>query len=82
MGASCADALAQYLTLMQWRKIFLIVGPSERDRAYAEAMRASAKKFGVKVTAEKPWTFGPLAKARGDTPTRAEAMALLLGGKR
>ncbi len=74
-----ADALAQYLTLMRWRKIFLIVGPSERDQAYAGAIRNSARKFGLKITAEKPWTFGPLAKARGDTPTRAEAMIFTRG---
>ena len=73
------DALAQYMTLMRWRKIFLIVGPSDRDKAYAEAMRNSAKKFGLKITAEKPWTFGPLMKARGDTPTRAEAMVFTRG---
>lgn len=73
------DALAQYMTLMRWRKIFLIVGPSERDRAYAEAMKNSARKFGLKITAEKPWTFGPLARARGDTPTRAEAMVFTRG---
>jgi ABC transporter substrate binding protein (PQQ-dependent alcohol dehydrogenase system) len=73
------DALAQYLTLMRWRKIFLIVGPTERDKAYAEALRNSARKFGLKITAEKPWTFGPLAKARGDTPTRAEAMVFTRG---
>ena len=42
-------------------------------------MRNSAKKFALKVTAEKPWTFGPLAKARGDTPTRAEAMVFTRG---
>ena len=73
------DALAQYLTLMRWRKIFLITGPTERDKAYAEAMKNSARKFGLKITAEKPWTFGPLAKARGDTPTRAEAMVFTRG---
>ncbi|ACB79960.1 putative exported protein of unknown function [Methylorubrum populi BJ001] len=73
------DALAQYLTLMRWRKVFLITGPTERDKAYADAMRNSARKFGLKITAEKPWTFGPLAKARGDTPTRAEAMVFTRG---
>lgn len=73
------DALAQYLTVMRWRKIFLIVGPTDADRLYADAMRSSARKFALKVTAEKPWTFGPLAKARGDTPTRAEAMVFTRG---
>ncbi len=60
-------------------KVFLIVGPTEADKAYAEAVRNSARKFGLKITAEKPWTFGPLAKARGDTPTRAEAMVFTRG---
>lgn len=73
------DALAQYMTLMRWRKVFLITGPTERDKAYAEAMKSSARKFGLKVTADKPWTFGPLMKARGDTPTRAEAMVFTRG---
>ena len=73
------DALAQYFTLMRWRKLFLIVGPAEEDKAYADALRNSARKFGLKITAEKPWTFGPLARARGDTPTRAEAMVFTRG---
>jgi len=77
--AMLTDALAQYLTLMRWRKLFLIVGPKEADGAYAETLRNSARKFGLKITAEKPWTFGPLAKARGDTPTRAEAMVFTRG---
>jgi ABC transporter substrate binding protein (PQQ-dependent alcohol dehydrogenase system) len=73
------DALAQYFTFMRWRKIFLIVGPTEADKLYAEAWRNSARKFALKITAEKPWTFGPLARARGDTPTRAEAMVFTRG---
>ena len=77
--AMLTDALAQYLTVMRWRKLFLIVGPSEADKLYADAMRHSAKKFALKITAEKPWTFGPLARARGDTPTRAEAMVFTRG---
>lgn len=73
------DALAQFFTLMRWRKMFLIVGPNDNDKLYADAFRASAKKFSLKITAEKPWTFGPLAKARGDTPTRSEAMVFTRG---
>lgn len=73
------DALAQFFTLMRWRKMFLIVGPGENDRLYADAFRNSAKKFALKINAEKPWTFGPLAKARGDTPTRSEAMVFTRG---
>lgn len=74
-----ADALAQFFTFMRWRKLFLIVGPNPADRLYAEAWKRSATKFGLKIVAEKPWTFGPLARARGDTPTRAEAMVFTRG---
>ena len=77
--AMLTDALAQYLTVMRWRKVFLIVGPTDADKAYADAVRNSARKFALKITAEKPWTFGPLAKARGDTPTRVEAMVFTRG---
>ncbi|WP_244472438.1 ABC transporter substrate-binding protein [Methylobacterium sp. Leaf108] len=73
------DALAQFFTLMRWRKMFLIVGPNEADGLYADAFRKSAKKFSLKINSEKPWTFGPLARARGDTPTRAEAMVFTRG---
>ncbi|HEV7438420.1 MAG TPA: ABC transporter substrate-binding protein [Methylobacterium sp.] len=73
------DALAQFLTFMRWRKLFLIVGPNEADKLYAEAWKNSARKFALKIQAEKPWTFGPLAKARGDTPTRSEAMVFTRG---
>ncbi|GJD32735.1 hypothetical protein PMNALOAF_4012 [Methylobacterium adhaesivum] len=73
------DALAQFFTLMRWRKMFLITGPQDNDRLYAEAFKNSARKFNLKITAEKPWTFGPLAKARGDTPTRSEAMVFTRG---
>lgn len=73
------DALAQFFTFMRWRKLFLIVGPNPADRLYADAWKRSATKFGLKIVAEKPWTFGPLARARGDTPTRAEAMIFTRG---
>jgi ABC transporter substrate binding protein (PQQ-dependent alcohol dehydrogenase system) len=73
------DALAQFFTLMRWRKMFLIVGPQDNDRLYAEAFKNAVRKFNLKISAEKPWTFGPLAKARGDTPTRSEAMVFTRG---
>ena len=73
------DALVQFLAFMRWRKLFLIVGPQEGDRLWAEALKRSAKKFGLQISAERPWTFGPLARARGDTPTRAEALVFTRG---
>lgn len=50
-----ADALAQYLSKKRWQKWFLAIGPNAGDRLYAEAIRRSAKKFGAKIVAEKPW---------------------------
>ena len=68
------DALAQFLVSKRWANLFLIVGPKLGDQLYAEALRRSAKKFGLKVAADKPWEFGALARARGDSITRSEAL--------
>ena len=77
--AMLADGLAQFLAFKRWRKVFLIVGPQARDKLYAEAVRRAARKFGLTITAEKPWEFGPLAKAKGDAPTQAEALVFTRG---
>jgi hypothetical protein len=42
------------------------VGPGEGDRLYAEAIRRAARKFGLRVVADKPWTHDPGAQ-RTDT---------------
>ena len=64
--AMLADALAQYLAVKRWRNIFLAVGPEEGDRLYAEAMRRAARKFGLRIVADRPWTHEPGAQ-RTDT---------------
>ncbi len=78
--AMLTDGLAQFLLTRRWQRVLLVAGPNEGDVAYADAFRASAKKFGLKIVAEKPWTFGPLAKARGDSITEAEALNFARGG--
>jgi ABC transporter substrate binding protein (PQQ-dependent alcohol dehydrogenase system) len=55
--AMVADALAQYLVRMRWRRWFLVVGKSEGDRLYAEAVRRAAKRFGAEIAVEKAWAF-------------------------
>ena len=60
--AMLADALLEYLLVKQWRNVFLVVGPTEGDRAYAAAVKRAIAKFGAKLVAEKPWTFQPGAK--------------------
>jgi len=55
--AMLADALMQYLTVKRWQHILLVSGQTDDDKAYAEAMRRSAKKFQIKIVEDKPWTF-------------------------
>ena len=64
--AMLADALLEYLMVKQWRNVFLVVGPTDGDRAYAAAVKRSIAKFGAKLVAEKPWTYQPGSK-RSDT---------------
>jgi ABC transporter substrate binding protein (PQQ-dependent alcohol dehydrogenase system) len=64
--AMLADALMQYLTVKRWTNILLVVGPDDGDKAYADAVRASARKFRIKIVQEIPWTFDPGAR-RTDT---------------
>ncbi len=51
--AILADGLAQYLIWKQWRNWFLILGSNPADKALADALRRSAKRFGAKIVAEK-----------------------------
>jgi ABC transporter substrate binding protein (PQQ-dependent alcohol dehydrogenase system) len=64
--AMLADALVQYLLAKQWKNIFLAVGPTDADRAYADAVKRSIQKFHARLAAEKPWTYQPGAR-RTDT---------------
>lgn len=77
--AMLTDALAQFLAAKRWTKLFLVVGPNGPDQLYAEALRRSAKKFGLKIVADKPWTFGPLARDRADSITRSDALVFSRG---
>ena len=63
--AMLADALAQFLVLKRWNRWFLISGANPPDKAFAEAVRNAAKKFGAKIVAEKHYTVT-------DTTTRTD----------
>jgi ABC transporter substrate binding protein (PQQ-dependent alcohol dehydrogenase system) len=52
-----ADALMQVLLAKRWTRLALIEGPSNEDAALAEAYRQAARKFGLKIVAEKRWSF-------------------------
>ncbi len=64
--AMLADALMQYLAVKRWRNVLLVQGQAEADAAYADALRRSARKFQLRIVADKPWTFEPGAQ-RTDT---------------
>ena len=64
--AMLADALMQYLAVKGWRNLLLVTGPDDADRALADAFRRSARKFQLKIAADKNWTFEPGAQ-RTDT---------------
>lgn len=65
-AAMRADALMQYLAVKRWRDILLVTGPSDADKAMADAFRRSARKFQLRLVADIPWAFKPGAQ-RTDT---------------
>jgi len=77
--AMLTDALTQFLSVKRWSRLFLIAGPQADDQLYAGALKNSAKKFGLKIVAERPWQFGALARARSDSVTEAGALDLTRG---
>jgi ABC transporter substrate binding protein (PQQ-dependent alcohol dehydrogenase system) len=55
--AMLADALGQYLVFKRWTRWFLVEGPTEGDKKYADAIRRTAKRYNAKIVEDKPWTF-------------------------
>jgi len=64
--AMLADALMQYLAVKRWRNVLLMQGQADADASFANALRRSARKFQIRIVADKPWTFEPGAQ-RTDT---------------
>jgi ABC transporter substrate binding protein (PQQ-dependent alcohol dehydrogenase system) len=56
--AMSMDALAQYLVSRKWRDVFVLHGPLPADALKAKAFEASAKKFGARIVAAKPFKVG------------------------
>jgi len=52
-----ADALAQYLVWKKWNRWLLLLGPTEKDKLYADAIRRAAKRFGAKIVEERTFTY-------------------------
>lgn len=66
--AMLADALVQFLAFKRWARILLLSGPAPADALYAEALRRSAKKFGLRIVAES--RFDPEGGDTRDTALR------------
>jgi len=64
-----ADALAQYLIKKRWSNWLLITGPDAGDTAFADALRRSAKRFGARIVATRPWTFERDSKPETEVST-------------
>jgi ABC transporter substrate binding protein (PQQ-dependent alcohol dehydrogenase system) len=63
-----ADALAQYMMKKRWTKWFLIIGSTQEDRLFADAIKRSAKRFGMNIVTEKTWehTYDARRTAQSD----------------
>jgi ABC transporter substrate binding protein (PQQ-dependent alcohol dehydrogenase system) len=51
------DALGQYLAWKRWTKWFLVSGTTPEDKAYADALRRTAKKFGATIVEERSFQY-------------------------
>lgn len=70
------DALAQYLAARNWRNALVLQGPTPDDLAMGQSWQRAAKRYGVKVTATKPF------KLSGDPRERDLANPRLLTNDR
>ena len=49
------DAMAQLLVKKRWSDLVMIAGTYPKDTAYAEALRRSLTKYGLKLSGSKTW---------------------------
>ncbi len=52
-----ADALGQFLASRQWMRWVLVYGTHDADKAFAEAVRRSAKRFRAEIVEERGYEF-------------------------
>ena len=65
-----ADALAQYMLKKRWQDWFLVVGQTPEDQLFAASIKRAAKRYGMKLVAEKAWdnTYDARRSAQSDVP--------------
>ncbi len=56
-NAMRTDALAQFMLSRRWDDLAMITGTHPDDAAFAEAVRNSLTKFGMRLKSEKTWAF-------------------------
>ena len=61
-----ADALAQYLAFKRWTRWVLVSGSLDGDKAFADAIRRAAKRYGAKIVEERSYEF-QAGSRRSDT---------------
>jgi ABC transporter substrate binding protein (PQQ-dependent alcohol dehydrogenase system) len=61
-----ADALGQFLVSRQWMRWVLVSGTNPADKAFAEAIRRSAKRFRAEIVEERGYEF-KVGSRRTDT---------------
>ena len=54
-----ADALGQYLIWKRWKSWFLVAGSLPEDKAYADALKRTAKRFGATIVEERTFAYDP-----------------------
>lgn len=72
--AMLADALGQYLKLRKWDEVLVLTGPQESDKAWADAFRRTAKRYGIDIDDERGFVLS------NDPRIREENNPVLLTG--
>jgi ABC transporter substrate binding protein (PQQ-dependent alcohol dehydrogenase system) len=69
------DALVQFIVARKWRDILVLEGPDARDASAVRALERSAKRFGARIVAKRPFVLGSDPRERDQNN-----LALLTGG--
>ena len=57
-----ADGLVQFLVWKRWDQLVLVTGRHPEDQLFADALKSSVQRYGLKLVEEKPWTSIPGAR--------------------
>jgi len=73
--AMSTDALGQFLVFRKWRKVLVLEGPGDADKALSAAFQRTAQRYGLRVTDVRPWVLSNDPRQRDQNN-----VALLTGG--